>query len=250
MLKVRALIVEDNDNWQFIIREGLISCECDVDAASTYSEATRRLQSTTYDMVTLDMALSETEDSSGRVNTSHGWLFLVSQIRKLFPGPAVFVISGSFQNQPQRVFDMHKKYQVQGFMDKNEFDPLSLEKWVEQVRSFKEAGGRPDLIPRSLLDTIDNNQSGEMVHKLQDLFERQATMTQKRAERTRWQQELLATYEEILARLRKNKADTELQKATHGAFAPPYLTININDYEHEIRRIEEEIAKLTQGSSE
>ncbi len=40
MVTVKALIVEDNDTWQLLIREGLESYSCDVDVASTYNEAT------------------------------------------------------------------------------------------------------------------------------------------------------------------------------------------------------------------
>ncbi len=65
---------------------------------------------------------------------------------------------------------------MQDFRDKDEFDVLDLEDWVGQVRAFKEAGGRPDLTPRGLLDTVGNNQSDEMAHELQDLYERQSTM--------------------------------------------------------------------------
>ncbi|MFL5805273.1 MAG: hypothetical protein ACJ8CR_26470, partial [Roseiflexaceae bacterium] len=142
----------------------------------------------------------------------------------------------SFMNQPQRVSDMLKKHRVQDFMDKAEFDPLLLEQWVSQVRSFKEAGGRPDLTPRGLLD---NSQPGEMAREVHDLYERQSAIIRMPPSRAKLQQELRTIYEEVLAILRRNKAEAELQKAKHGTVVPALLMNSIHDYEQEIKRIEE-----------
>lgn len=152
MSMVRVLVVEDNEFWQDLIREELENYNCDVDVVSDYREAKGRLDHNVYDMVTLDMLLSP-DERERTFTASGGWRLLVNQLIQSFPGTAIFVISGSFGDEPKLAFDLNRKYGVRGFMDKGkDFDPETLRKWVDEVREFKEVGGRPDVGAEQLTD--------------------------------------------------------------------------------------------------
>jgi len=205
MDKVRVLVVEDEDLWQDIIREELESYDCQVDVVAKYLEAKQKLDRNVYDVVTLDMALSPAEKNL-TVAASSGWRLLVNQLIQNSPGTAIFVISGSFGDQPARAFELNRKYGVKDFMTKGEdFNPTTLRKWVDEVRKFQEAGGRPD------------------------------STTEK----------LLSYYNEQLAILWKNKARLEKQKAKYGIDVPVRILNSIEDTEKDIERAEAEIAKLS-----
>lgn len=205
MSKVRVLVVEDNKTWQKRILRWLKRYDCEVDVAGGYEEAKNNLNLYAYDMITLDMALSQEEEVES-VSISSGWELLVGDLTRDFPGTAIFVISASFGDEPRRAFELNRKYGVRDFMTKGvDFDPATLQKWVEDVRKFKEIGGRPDTTPQELLD----------------LYEQQLDIQQKK------------------------KAHAELQKAKHGLNVPFSLIHTIEECEKEIKRIQAEIVKLS-----
>ncbi len=219
MRSVSVLVVEDDEIWQQIIEETLQSLDCHVDVASNCQAAIKKLDAHPYDMVTLDMALSQEEEKL-TVTASGGWRLLVYKLARYFPGTFIFVISASFKDQLERVFELNKEYGVRGFTTKIHFDPNILEDWVREVQEFKEAGGRPDVTTQELL-SIYRSRPDITTQKLLDLYEQQ------------------------LAIQKKNKAQSELQKAKLGLLAPPMFDHTIRQCEEEIERIEAEIAALS-----
>ena len=207
MNEVKALIVEDTKIWQGRIRRWLERYHCDVDIASDYQEAQSALEDKAYDLVTLDMALS-TDEEKETVSASSGWELLVGQLAEAFPGTAIYVISASFGKEPEQAFELNRKYGVKGFMNKGHFSPEILQKWVDEVRSFKETGGRPDITPQ----------------KLTDIYEQRLEVCKKR----------LAT--QLLS-----QDQLELQKAKHGIDMPIALMHTIEECNKEIVKCEKEI---------
>jgi CheY-like chemotaxis protein len=136
MNKLHVLIVEDNEFWQDILLEEFENYGCDVDVASTYSEARIKLVENAYDMVTLDITLSSTEEKE-TLGVRGGWRLLVHKLAPDFPDTAIFIISGSLDDTT-RAFDLSKKYGVKGYMPKDNFDSTVLKQWVDEVREFKQ----------------------------------------------------------------------------------------------------------------
>jgi CheY-like chemotaxis protein len=159
--RIRVLIIEDAQRWRDIIREELESCDCDVDMAGDHQEARRQLERQRYDMVTLDMALSDDEEPQRiPVTGSSGWRLLVNTILRTSPESAVYVISASFDLAPKRAFEMRSKYGVRDFMTKSEdFDPATLRVWVDAVRGaiMQRATQAP---PASVQDSFSHHERG------------------------------------------------------------------------------------------
>lgn len=225
MSRVRVLIVEDDKIWQGTIQRSLQRANCVVDTAANYTEAQHRLCDNAYDMVTLDMALSD-EEELATVAASSGWAVLVDLLTQDYPGTAIYVISASFGNEPERAFELIGRYGVRDFMNKGKFDPDRLHQWVLKVRKFKGAGGRPNVTPQELLDIsstqpdIDN-------------------------------QELLSIYQQVLKIYRRNKARAERQMASHGGQSnvPDKIANQIDECDREIGRITALIAELQDGEN-
>ncbi len=219
MSEVSVLVVEDNPTWQGIISGTLLDIGCRVDTASDSETARRKLDSNAYDMVTLDMALSSEEENFA-VTVSSGWRLLAYRLAQDFPGTYIFVISASFRDRLEQVFDLNA-YGVKGFIAKENLASQTLEKWVSDVRKFKEAGGRPVISRQELCD----------------IYSSRPDITT---------QSLLDIYKQQLAIVKRNKADAELQRAKYGPIdAPPRFNTIIIECEEEIKRIEAEIAKLS-----
>ena len=207
MNEIKALVVEDTKIWQERIRRWLVRYHCDVDMASNYPEAQSALENAAYDLVTLDMALS-TDEEEETVSASSGWELLAGQLSEAFPGTAIYVISASFGKEPEQAFELNRKYGVKGFMNKAHFSPETLEKWVEEVRSFKEAGGRPDITAQ----------------KLTGIYEQRLEACKKR-----------------LATLLLSQDQLELQKAKYGLDVPLKLIHASEDQKEEIEKCQKEI---------
>lgn len=144
MEKVTVLVIEDNPTWQNRLRRWFERYECQVDVAGSYLEAESRLTQRTYDMVTLDMALSPDEEQSG-VAGSSGWELLVNRLATDSPHTNVYVLSASFEGEPQRAFELNQRYGVKDFMPKGRgFDPTHLQAWVTEIREApKPPAGTP-----------------------------------------------------------------------------------------------------------
>ncbi len=136
--KIKALIVEDEKIWQNRLQRWLKEYHCKVDIAGSYEEAIEKLENNAYDMVTLDMALSKEERGNLGVGASSGWE-LVGQLVERFSGIAMFIVSASFQGEPERVAELIKQYGVRDFKSKGKnLEPKVIKRWVEEVRSLKE----------------------------------------------------------------------------------------------------------------
>ena len=210
MNDVKALVVEDTKIWQERIRRWLERYHCDVDMASNYQEAQSALKDAVYDLVTLDMALS-TDEEQETVSASGGWELLVGQLSEACPGTAIYVISASFGKEPEQAFELNQKYRVRGFMNKAHFSPETLQKWVDEVRDFKEAGGRPDITPQKLTD----------IHK-----------------------QRLEVCKKRLATLLLSQDQLELQKAKYGLDVPLKLIHTFEDQKKEIEKCQKEIESI------
>jgi len=220
MSNIRALIIEDNKIWQERIRRALKDHGCDVDIASDYDEAERKLMNNTYDMVTLDMVLNPDEENES-ISVSSGWGLLVNQLTVNFPGTAIFVISASFGSEIERISELYEEHGIAGYMSKGKlYNPTKFKKWISKVQTFKAAGGRPDVSRQELLD----------------IYKNQPDITSE---------ELLDLYRQQLAIHRKNKLLAERTQARYGIDTPLHIEHSIEMSERAIKRIEAEIEKLS-----
>jgi DNA-binding NtrC family response regulator len=136
---LRVLVVEDDDDWREIIRDQFQSRGCTVSTAISFSIAEERLLSETFDIVTLDMWLTSNEQELGNVAISGGWRLLERLARK-YPGTAVFVISGGFQDDPERAFQQ-ARYGVRDFATKATFEPQKIDEWIRLAQEGKPQRG-------------------------------------------------------------------------------------------------------------
>jgi CheY-like chemotaxis protein len=220
MTRLRALVIEDHPSWQRRVRRVLESCGCAVDVASDYDDASRSIERYVYDIVTLDMMLGP-EDKDEAVSATSGWTLLVSLLAVKYPGTAIFVISASFDGDPDHLYQLVSGYDIKGFMSKGKaFEPHKLSNWIANVRQYKEAGGRPDTTNQELIG----------------LYGQQPNITKE---------ELLDYCNRRLKIHQKSIAMIEEQQAYYGLDAPPIYTHRIQHHKEEIQRIEEEIAKIT-----
>ncbi len=224
MNDIRVLVVEDEEFWQEILRDEFTGYKCKVTLARNYREAKEKLDEYSFDIVTLDMALSTVEQGL-KVTVSGGWRLLANQLSKDSPGTFIFVISASFEKSPKEVFDLQQKYGVTDFMTKDDIDLKNLEEWVEYVRKFKEAGGRPDSSNDDLLKIYQ--EAGGRPDSSND--------------------DLMNLYKEQLLVHEKNREYWKLQKAKHGSLNVPVdIQNSIDDATKEIEIIR---TKLGYGSS-
>lgn len=141
MATIRALIVEDQKSWRVILKRVLKSSSCDPTLAAGYKEAMKKLEEASFDLVTVDMALSEFDQDLNM--TSSGWM-LVHHLREYSPNTTVVVITGSggFRENPGLVDDLFRQYNIAGFMWKGDTAELQvkLHELVESIVKSKESG--------------------------------------------------------------------------------------------------------------
>jgi CheY-like chemotaxis protein len=121
----RALIVEDNPQWQSKIKHILEEEGCQVDIAGDYSEAIDKLTSQVYHLATVDIRLSDLDaaDVQGRD--------LVDIVRRLRQSVDVIFISayGSSAETRRAAFDLGAR----DFIDKGDFQPQHLRLRVRRI---------------------------------------------------------------------------------------------------------------------
>jgi CheY-like chemotaxis protein len=128
---LRVLVVEDDEDWREIIRKQFHSRGCTVTTAVSLDAAEQVLQGETFDIVTLDMWLSSWEQEFGNVDVSGGWR-LLDQLARQDPRPLLFVISGGFDQNPQRAFDQGK-LGVTDFITKKGFELSIIDEWIQKA---------------------------------------------------------------------------------------------------------------------
>jgi CheY-like chemotaxis protein len=231
--RIRVLVIEDAKVWQNILRRWFGEYKCHVDIAGNYSDALEHLEREAYDMVTLDMALSSDEEAE-TVAVSSGWQLLHQRLSRDFPSTAIYVISASFKEEYNRVFDLSPRYGVKGFMVKMKFDPATLKEWIDEVKVFKQSGGRPDATQQELEHIYD-----QLAGETRDVKARFA-----RSKDNKKQQELVQMYEQLLHIIKRNILLLEMQQAQHGIDVPLEILNSLGQFEQRRLEIQHELDLL------
>lgn len=135
MPQLRILTIEDDEQWQRAIKLALRKITDDIVIVSEYEDADRELSRNQFDIITLDMMLSDLEEKMK--STSTGWMIL-QQIRlgeyPLANDARIIVISGStdFQDRPDKVAELLTRYNVIGFLWKGS------QRWHERLYEMVE----------------------------------------------------------------------------------------------------------------
>jgi CheY-like chemotaxis protein len=141
MCRLRILVVEDDRSWHYVIRHTLRSLpfECSLVIATDFESANKCLGQETFDLVTLDMALSEIEKEP--MIPPSGWL-LIDRLTKESPETRIIVISGTayFQERPDLVADLLTKYGAEFLWKGNPDIQLRLQRIVTSVFQSKYSG--------------------------------------------------------------------------------------------------------------
>ena len=119
---MRILVIEDNQEWQELVKDVLEILPCEIKVVSNYAQAKTALQQQAFDVITLDMELN---DAKG---TQSGWPLLGMLERGRYPksqDARVIVLSGSgdFQKSPHQVGELIIKHRnVTQFLWKADLD--------------------------------------------------------------------------------------------------------------------------------
>jgi len=153
-MNLQVLVVEDHKEWREILREEFRNHGCTVASADSLSSAEELLGDQAFDIVTLDMWLTD-EEHDRSVGMSSGWrLLLLERLQHRHPDTWVFVVSHAFdsdlergyEGDPERAFQL-SKLGVSDYAPKKNFDAQKIAEWVELVRNHKtpgdDAGGFP-----------------------------------------------------------------------------------------------------------
>jgi ActR/RegA family two-component response regulator len=146
--KTKVLYVEDDKDWQGIVREGIASLECQLDIASTSKEAISRLRRSTYHVALLDKRLDEADPENDQ------GLTLATVIAGLDEGTKIVVFTAYGNIEDAR--EAFREIKVWDFIGKDK--PIS-----EIRRAIKEAGegailefNRPARMSRDILAVKGN----------------------------------------------------------------------------------------------
>jgi DNA-binding NtrC family response regulator len=123
----RALVIEDEANWQETISSVLIDSDYSVDIATELEEAMEKIKDQTYNLIIVDLKL-------GRFPPQRG-MDLLGDIREVNKDAGVIVVSA--WDTSERVRDAFARYRVQDFLMKRQFD---LQLFREAVRRAESAG--------------------------------------------------------------------------------------------------------------
>jgi DNA-binding NtrC family response regulator len=123
---VRALIIEDEANWQETLSTVLLDNEYTVDVVSELKEAQLKIQEHMYHLVIVDLRLGDYPPQRG--------MELLGEIRKSNSKAILIVVSG--WGTAERVRDAFAEYQVSDFLMKEAF---SLDKFREAIKIAESA---------------------------------------------------------------------------------------------------------------
>lgn len=121
----KALVIEDNPQWQSRLSRILEEEGCQVDTASTYGEAINQLTSEVYHLATVDIRLKDLDSADAR------GVELVDMIRRLRNSADVIFISGygTLEQMRRAAFDLGAR----DFMDKGDFQPQHFRLRVRKI---------------------------------------------------------------------------------------------------------------------
>jgi CheY-like chemotaxis protein len=215
----RILVVEDDEDWQELLKDFLEEDDYEVIIASDRDEAVRELakaksQKKSFDLATVDMQLSsKIGKATGRAVVDH---------LKRYRIPCI-VVSGSIE-KIKEVVNLLKKYGVHNVIGKDEFEPEEFRKMVREVLSAKTQREKATL-PEQQLPQVEDIGGDEL-----------AAIS-------------LSKLKELLQIHRKNLEELETRKAKFG-INTPLEVMNQIDYEKDkIRLIEEELARRGKSAS-
>lgn len=125
MLKLRALVVEDEAPYQKFLREILEKIPMTVDVAGTYDDALVRIENTAYDLITFDLFLPETSltqiaasDPQGEAAAIAYGEELMKAVRQSKPNSHAATIVVTGRGDWGKIVDAFKKHSVDDFFDK------------------------------------------------------------------------------------------------------------------------------------
>lgn len=122
---LRVLVVDDNERWRQILKEALeqLGGAIKIDPAATYAEARQAIASHAYDLVTVDLALrGDVDDAKQADQQGMDLLRDLRGSRYNRDGCGLIMLTG--YSTPARVREALKKYAVDDFLEKLDFDDL------------------------------------------------------------------------------------------------------------------------------
>ncbi|HEY72450.1 MAG: hypothetical protein DRJ03_08790 [Chloroflexi bacterium] len=111
------LIVEDDDQWQGVLREPLEDEGYSVTVIADYQDSRQVLEEHVFDLVILDLLLDKSAPMLGGER-------LLAHISRRYPGTACIIVSG--RGDTRLVRDAFKQHHVVDFIDKDRFDILTF----------------------------------------------------------------------------------------------------------------------------
>jgi len=125
----RALVVEDESNWENLLSSILTDSEYIVDVVAGPEEATEKIRTHRYDLTIVDLKLGESPPEKG--------MELLGEIRKFNKETEVIVVSA--WDTSERVRDAFAKYRVQDFLMKSHFSQETFREAIKRAESARRA---------------------------------------------------------------------------------------------------------------
>ena len=123
MLKPKILVVEDNNQWQAILRNTLESVAGEVSTVTNYTDAMHILTKTSFDLVLVDLRLTDydSRDISG--------MAIVARLSEL-KIPTIIMTGYGNENTVRTAF---RDYNVIDYFQKANFDLTEFRKTIDEV---------------------------------------------------------------------------------------------------------------------
>ena len=137
------LIVEDDTEWQGVLKEPLADEGYEVTVVAGYQDGRQALEARPFSLVILDLQLDETAPTLDGER-------LLAHISRLYPGTPCIVVSG--RGDIRVVRDAFKQYHVVDYIAKNRFD---IPTFVDAARTALAAALDPVALRRTLDDRFD-----------------------------------------------------------------------------------------------
>ena len=137
------LIVEDDAEWQEVLKEPLADEGYEVTVVAGYQDGRQALEARPFSLVILDLQLDETAPMLDGER-------LLAHISRLYPGTPCIVVSG--RGDTRVVRDAFKQYHVVDYIAKNRFD---IPTFVDAAGTALAAALDPVALRRTLDDRFD-----------------------------------------------------------------------------------------------
>ncbi|MBN1483814.1 MAG: response regulator [Chloroflexia bacterium] len=127
----RALVIEDESNWQETLVGILQKSDYVVDVASRFEEAIARIEDDNYDLMVVDLKLGPLSPQEG--------MELLGEIRRLTQEAELIVVSG--WDTSERVRDAFARYRVLDFLMKGQFKPEQFQEAIRRAEGVQNVAG-------------------------------------------------------------------------------------------------------------